>query len=1067
MKKENFIKKIFSCVIILALMMQILPLKAIAIENIDETTTEDLSGKFYVITSKQSNKSIDVKDAGRNNGAIIHQWDYVEEANQQWLLEGTEDGYYKIISRETAKAIDIKDNANYNGATIHQWEDVDVNSQLWSFEVDNDGYYKIKSKSTGKCLDVKGISSQNGAVLQLWDDVNGDNQKWKLTEIEADTNISSGNTYKITSKQSNKSLEITKGLTDNGVRLQQWDYNDEDYQKWVFEHVKGDYYKIVNKKSNKVIDVKDLATNNGTMIHQWDYVGKDNQLWRFEKDKDGYYKIKSLQSGKCLDIVAISSENGAKIQLWDDVDGDNQKWQLKCVDIVEPPYEEELGKYPEGYTLDSNKDEDEDGIKNGDETTYGTDPYNRDSDYDKVSDYDEIFVYNTDPLKADTDGDGSDDYTEIQLGLDPLVPNIVENEYTKNINRDDLGVSLDVNGSAKAVSTAYVDKVSDDYLSNTASIVGNVLEFSSQDNINNAKVTLSYNTDEVSEKALNEDELSLFYINEDELKLEKIDSIVNKENHTVEANLEHFSKYVIGDASRIISNLKDIDIVFAIDKSGSMSGNDRYNKRVTVSQSLVSNLSGNYRFGVVTFNSSANPLQMEIYPGDSQYLTSNKDTVNDKLETLKDNAYGGTNIGAAISSATNLFNKDARKIIILLTDGDDNYGYINSAMTLAKSKGVQIYTVGLGDAVNVSLLKNTISKPTSGKYFHADDADQLQKIFDEIGTKVQVPKTDTIYKYWTDHSSYGGDEMVEVNVLADSGFKVNVDGYKTRNYGTRKEPGGHCFGIASTSILNFYDELPQKSTSMSDFEPKYDLSNVDVFKNGKSLYNNIDLSPKPIDPSKVQYESDKEDTDNLKRFTKESRDYLISKGAYITIEKIKNRNNKYQEQYILDINNLDNATGYTNDEKEILKCIEWWQTIQDEYMYGNIIDDAETYLFLKKKLSIDGLSKKLKEGPIELSMRGEDGGHAVVATKLLQNKKTPYKYYLEIYDSNYPYVEGDDDITNNHSYVEITAYRMPHSSPELYFNAVDYIDNKTGWCEYTSYMETDVLKLADFVKSKN
>lgn len=41
--------------------------------------------------------------------------------------------------------------------------------------------------------------------------------------------------------------------------------------------------------------------------------------------------------------------------------------------------------------------------------------------------------------------------------------------------------SLLVNGSAKAVSTKNVDKVDDQYFSSTASIVGNVLEFTSKE----------------------------------------------------------------------------------------------------------------------------------------------------------------------------------------------------------------------------------------------------------------------------------------------------------------------------------------------------------------------------------------------------------------------------------------------------------------------------------------------------------------------------------------------------------------------------------------------------------
>lgn len=58
-------------------------------------------------------------------------------------------------------------------------------------------------------------------------------------------------------------------------------------------------------------------------------------------------------------------------------------------------------------------DEDFDGLSNGLEKTYGTNPLEADSDNDQVFDQDEIEVYKTDPLADDSDSDNLSDYQEI------------------------------------------------------------------------------------------------------------------------------------------------------------------------------------------------------------------------------------------------------------------------------------------------------------------------------------------------------------------------------------------------------------------------------------------------------------------------------------------------------------------------------------------------------------------------------------------------------------------------------------------------------------------------------
>ncbi len=66
------------------------------------------------------------------------------------------------------------------------------------------------------------------------------------------------------------------------------------------------------------------------------------------------------------------------------------------------------------------EDPDADGLTVFEETEIGTDPRNRDTDGDGLSDGDEVNETLTDPMRADSDGDGRSDWMELRAGTDPL-----------------------------------------------------------------------------------------------------------------------------------------------------------------------------------------------------------------------------------------------------------------------------------------------------------------------------------------------------------------------------------------------------------------------------------------------------------------------------------------------------------------------------------------------------------------------------------------------------------------------------------------------------------------------
>ena len=141
-------------------------------------------------------------------------------------------------------------------------------------------------------------------------------------------------------------------------------------------------------------------------------------------------------------------------------------------------------------------------------------------------------------------------------------------------------------------------------------------------------------------------------------------------------------------------------------------------------------------------------------------ITSDKAIVLRSLRDIKYNTIieGGTAIGMGLATSVNRL-KDSKaksKVIILLTDGVNNSGFIDPkiASELAFEYGIKVYTIGLGTngmalspiaitpngsfqygrvqvEIDEDLLKE-IAKVTGGKYFRATNNQKLKEIYNEI-----------------------------------------------------------------------------------------------------------------------------------------------------------------------------------------------------------------------------------------------------------------------------------------------------------------------------------------------
>ena len=123
----------------------------------------------------------------------------------------------------------------------------------------------------------------------------------------------------------------------------------------------------------------------------------------------------------------------------------------------------------------------------------------------------------------------------------------------------------------------------------------------------------------------------------------------------------------------------DKDIIFVIDKSGSMSGLKMEQVKDAFS-SIINDLPGDDRFNIVFFDSYVKPYGEEILLANEV----NKDDASSQV--LSTNANGGTNINDALVDALEMFyaESDNVPIIVFLTDGEPTEGFTSTAVIRQK-----------------------------------------------------------------------------------------------------------------------------------------------------------------------------------------------------------------------------------------------------------------------------------------------------------------------------------------------------------------------------------------------
>lgn len=212
-----------------------------------------------------------------------------------------------------------------------------------------------------------------------------------------------------------------------------------------------------------------------------------------------------------------------------------------------------------------------------------------------------------------------------------------------------------------------------------------------------------------------------------------------------------------------------IDIFLVMDLSSSMLARDFNPDRLTVSKRVATDFISHRTY---------DGIGLVVFAGESYTqcpLTHDHQVLTDYLQALEcGQLEDGTAIGMGLAAAVNrLKDSEAKsKVVVLLTDGVNNAGYIRPATAsgIAKEFGIKVYTIGIGSygqalspvrrrangdymfgMTNVEIdeeLLKSIADETGGKYYRAASEASLQQTYNDIDKLEKTEVEVTAYKHF-------------------------------------------------------------------------------------------------------------------------------------------------------------------------------------------------------------------------------------------------------------------------------------------------------------------------------
>ncbi len=300
---------------------------------------------------------------------------------------------------------------------------------------------------------------------------------------------------------------------------------------------------------------------------------------------NGCSSIEIYAVGYDLNNVAVESnhiyvqcKDGVYATVLPDTDGDGLEDVYEIYygsDVnLEDSDEDGLGDYYEVYAsstypgladsddnkiMDGDEDYDGDGLSTLEECNKGTDPLNPDTDYDNLSDGEEVNVCDTDPLVADWDEDGLVDGDEIALGTDPQLYDTDEDgvkdgdekfkqTYTHQVENQEspvTEVSVTLEGTGNLETTTHIESVmnKDALCTGVVGLVGEPFSIETTSKFESATITFKVDKELLEDNSF--DSLMFLWYDEENQNFVELDTVLDETTGCVSVETTHFSKYML------------------------------------------------------------------------------------------------------------------------------------------------------------------------------------------------------------------------------------------------------------------------------------------------------------------------------------------------------------------------------------------------------------------------------------------------------------------------------------------------------------------------------------------
>lgn len=215
-------------------------------------------------------------------------------------------------------------------------------------------------------------------------------------------------------------------------------------------------------------------------------------------------------------------------------------------------------------------------------------------------------------------------------------------------------------------------------------------------------------------------------------------------------------------------------IVFTLDASNSMNGNDRNRLAIDSIAQLIYSLPSNYYVGVVAYNT-------DVVAAVGMVDSESRNSIMAAADSVR--YIGYTNAGAGLTKAMELLDSiDAvEKTIVMLSDGEIimqgntatafSTSQFQASVTQAKENHVVIHVIGLGD--NMENKENTIfsaATETGGSNYHAPKAADIQQAIDAILLdQLHIKKTTAAIV-----DADGGTEILDINIPTSKATSARI-----------------------------------------------------------------------------------------------------------------------------------------------------------------------------------------------------------------------------------------------------------------------------------------------------